>query len=200
MLSIYRLPNHLPGEKVIKIVRRDIFILMKRLLFNVGLMILPVVLLAVLTPIFPDEIMGEIGLPLVMLGVSAYYLFIWLFSFFSFIDYYLDVWLVTNERIIDVEQKGFFDRIISEQRLYRIQDVTSEMRGFIPTVLSYGNVFIQTAGTKERFNFYDVPHPDRVRDTIIKLAEISKAKYKNEVQTGQEESGQRLQEALDKKL
>jgi hypothetical protein len=89
----------------------------------------------------------------------------------------LDVWIITNERIIDIQQKGFFSRVISEQRHYRIQDVTSEVNGIIATVLKYGNVYVQTAGSKQRFFFHEVPNPEEVRNTIIRLAERSKRKY-----------------------
>ena len=50
-----------------------------------------------------------------------------------------------------------------------------------PTLLSYGNIFIQTAGEKERFDFEQVPHPDQIRDQIIKLAEIDREKQSREV-------------------
>jgi hypothetical protein len=56
----------------------------------------------------PNMFYGPISGPLIGLSVSAYYLFAWLFFFFSFIDYYLDVWIITSERIIDIQQNGFF--------------------------------------------------------------------------------------------
>jgi hypothetical protein len=197
MLSIYRLPNHLKDEKVIKVVRRDIFILVKRIAFSIILIIMPIFLIAIMFYSFPRLTTGQLSYPLLILSVSAYYLFMWLFFFFSFIDYYLDVWLITNERIIDVQQRGFFSRIISEQRLYRIQDVTSEVHGVLPTIFKYGDVHIQTAGTRQRFWFHEVPYPEKIRNTIIKLAEMSKAKHRNEAH---KEQGQKLQEALEQKL
>lgn len=178
MLSKYRLPGKLAGEKIIEVIRRDIFILVKRIFLFIILIILPVIFFQMMIFIYPNLLNGSISYPAVAIMASAYYLFIWLFFFFSFIDYYLDVWIITNERIIDVEQRGFFSRTISEQRLYRVQDVTSEVHGFFPTIFKYGNVFVQTAGIKQRFFFHEVPHPEKVRDTIIKLIEKNKKKYK----------------------
>ncbi len=177
MLSIYRLPNHIKGEKIIKVLRRDLFILFKKILFSGLLFILPLGFFGVTLLNYPGLFSNPMAYPLVVLLSSAYYLFIWLFFFFSFVDYYLDVWIVTNERIIDVHQKGFFSRIISEQRLYRIQDVTSEVHGFFPTVLKYGEVHIQTAGAKQRFLFHEVPGPEAIRNMIIRLAERSRRKH-----------------------
>lgn len=174
MLSKYRLPNQEPGEEIIKIIKRDLFILVKKIALFLLLNILPLMFcyLAILNN--PDLLAGELSWPLVILGASIYYLFMWLFFFFSFVDYYLDIWIVTNRRIIDIEQNGLFSRTVSEQKLERIQDVTSEVKGFFPTVFAYGNVYIQTAGEKERFHFRQIPNPDAVRDLLIKLADDNK--------------------------
>lgn len=94
--------------------------------------------------------------------------------FSSFVDYYLDAWILTNEKIINIEQKGLFNRVISEQRLYRVQDITSELKGIIPTFLNYGNVYIQTAGEEERFAFKQVPAPYDVVKKINVLVEENK--------------------------
>ncbi len=177
MLSKYNLPGKLAGEKTIEVIRRDVFILFKKIVFFVVLIILPIIFFQLMIYIYPGLLGGLVSYPLVVLLISSYYLFIWLFFFFSFIDYYLDVWIITNERIIDIRQLGFFARTISEQRLYRVQDVTSEVHGFFPTIFKYGDVFVQTAGFKERFFFQDIPNSERVRDVIIKLAERSKRNH-----------------------
>jgi len=100
---------------------------------------------------------------------SAYYLFIVLFTFTNFVDYYLDVWIVTNMRIINIEQKGLFSRVISEKDLDIMQDVTSDVSGFLSTLLEYGDVFIQTAAETERFIFKEVPFAQEVSRRISNL-------------------------------
>jgi membrane protein YdbS with pleckstrin-like domain len=177
MLSIYRLPNKLPDEKVVKVLHRDYFILFKKVLFFILLAILPFIFFRIMTLSFPALLNSLLSYTAVLLAASAYYLFIWLFFFFSFIDFYLDVWLVTNKRIINVEQEGFFSRTISEQKLCRIQDITSEVKGALPTIFKYGNVHIQTAGEEKRFVFEEVPNPDEVRNLLIKLTNMDKAEH-----------------------
>src|SRR3989338_879691 len=103
MLSIYRLPNKLPDEKVVKVLHRDYFILFKKVLFFILLAVLPFVFFRIMMLSFPALLNTLLSYSLVLLGSSAYYLFIWLFLFFSFIDFYLDVWIVTSKRIINVE-------------------------------------------------------------------------------------------------
>ena len=179
MLSKYRLPNQQADEKLIKIIRRDFFILLKDIILFLLLNILPLVFAYFVILRYPVILTGEISLPVLILSTSIYYLYMWLFFFFSSINYYLDTWIITNKRIIDINQKALFSRVISEQKLDKVQDVTSETDGFIPTIFSYGDVFIQTAGEKERFHFDDVPNPDGIRDLIIKLSEENKNMNKN---------------------
>lgn len=180
MLSKYNLPNNISDERVVKIIRRDFFILFKKLIYLMIMIVLPFLFLTLVVYIQPSLLVGDASFPLLVLSISAYYLFAWLFFFFSFIDYYLDVWIITNERIIAIEQKGFFARVIAEQRLFRIQDVTSELKGVLPTMLNYGNVHVQTAGETQRFLFSQVPDPEGVRGIIIQLAEKSKSLHKDE--------------------
>ena len=104
-----------------------------------------------------------------ILAVVLYYLFGWLYFFMIWTDYYLDVWIVTSKRIIDVEQRGLFNREVSEFKLYRIQDITIEVKGVLQTFLKYGDVHIQTAGEKQEFIFKQIPNPNSVKNIIFEL-------------------------------
>ena len=117
---------------------------------------------------------------LYILGASMFFLFSWLFLFQAFIDHFLDIWLVTTHRIIDITQHGLFGRTTAELTLDRVQDVTSEVKGMIPTLLDYGTIYIQTAGERERFIFEHIPHPVHVSKRILELAQ----KRRMEVQQG----------------
>jgi uncharacterized membrane protein YdbT with pleckstrin-like domain len=101
-------------------------------------------------------------------------IFIWIYAFFIWIDYYFDVWVVTDKRIINIEQRGLFARNVSELNLERIQDVTTEVHGFLPTMFNFGDVYIQTAAETKRFEFQKVPNPYFIKDTIMqKKAEVA---------------------------
>jgi membrane protein YdbS with pleckstrin-like domain len=181
MLKKYRLPNQIENEEIIKVVRMDFFILFTKILLFMLLSVLPLLFFSLVAYINIGLFTGPLSGPIIVLSASAFYLFACLLFFFSFIDYYLDIWIITNERIIDIQQRGFFSRVISEQKLFRIQDVTSEVHGIIPTLLHFGDVHVQTAGTKERFFFNDVPNPDEIRDIIIKLVRLNQQKHKAEI-------------------
>jgi uncharacterized membrane protein YdbT with pleckstrin-like domain len=108
---------------------------------------------------------------LFVLGATTFFLYSVLFLFQYFLDFWLDVFILTDKRILDIEQKGLFNRTVSELRLYRTQDVTTEVKGFWHSMFDYGDVYIQTAGEKERFEFKDVAHPEEVSKLILELAE-----------------------------
>ncbi len=94
---------------------------------------------------------------------------LWVLFFISWVDFYFDVWIVTTHRVVDIEQLGLFNRNVSELEHSKVQDVTTEIHGFLPTLLNFGYVYIQTAGKKGRFIFKNVPHPDKIRKLIVEL-------------------------------
>ena len=98
--------------------------------------------------------------------VIIFYLFWWYGLFYAITMYLLDIWIVTDHRIIDSEQHGFFKRTTAEIHLSKIQDVSVVISGVIPTFLDYGNLEVQSAGASEKFFFKEIPHPNSVRDTI----------------------------------
>lgn len=100
---------------------------------------------------------------------SFLYMFFWVMLFIIWVDYYLDVWIVTDQRIVNIEQKALFRREISELEHSKIQDVTTEVHGIIATLLKFGFVYVQTAGQRSRFVFKQVPKPQLIRTLIMKL-------------------------------
>lgn len=93
----------------------------------------------------------------------------WTLLFVVWVNYYLDVWIVTNQRIIDIEQFGFFRRRVSEMEYSKIQDVTSDVQGLVATLFNYGFIHVQTAGEVTRFVFQQIPNPVGVKDAIMQI-------------------------------
>ncbi len=102
-----------------------------------------------------------------MMG-SLYTLFVLALFLTQFVDYYLDVWVVTNERVIDIQQQGLFKRTVSELDLDRVQDASSNLQGVFSTFFNYGDVEIQSAGAESKFSFKDIPQPHKVRTELLK--------------------------------
>ena len=160
-------PGQHSGERVLLVLRRHPFVFTIVAAAFILFAFLPVFLRFLIPVRIPQSFEGTVWGVLLAVALSSYYLFLWLFFAYAWVDYYLDLWIVTDERIVNIEQVGLFNRVISEQRLLRVQDATSEVKGLFPTFLDYGQVFVQTAGERERFVFAQVPHPDAVKKIVI---------------------------------
>lgn len=112
---------------------------------------------------------------LALFASSIYWLLLLLFLYFSLILYWLDTWVITDERIVDIEQKGLFHREVSEFMLRRVQDVTVETRGLLASLLHFGDIKVQTAG-EESFTMRRAANPDQAKEVIMTLAGIQQKK------------------------
>jgi len=169
------------GEEVIIHLRRHWFVVFKVAVLYLFLFLLPLLIYAYLYFVIPELLGSEMIVAVLAILLFSYYLCLLVLGFTVWTDNYLDVWTVTNRRVISREQKGLFHRVTSELELWRIQDITHEEKGFWRTVLNYGDVYIQTAGETGRFVFDDVPRPQQVARIIEKINEDSK---KNKIDAG----------------
>lgn len=171
MLCLDKLPNALPNEKTILFLRRHwidiiVIILYALCMFGIlGLFIFSMILGD------PGVLSKPITGPLIAIGASIYAIACVIIIISQATDYYLDTWIVTNERVIDIEHHGLFSRTMSELRLSQIQDVTSETHGFFQIFLTFGDVHIQTAAGRARFNFKRIDNPDDVKHQVIALVQ-----------------------------
>ncbi len=108
------------------------------------------------------------------LGYSIWLTVLWIMFYVEWTDFYLDVWVVTNKRVVDIDHEGLFSREVSAVRLEDIEDTTTESYGVLATFLKFGTVFIQTAGSRNEFYLRDANNPDKIRQTISGLIETAK--------------------------
>jgi uncharacterized membrane protein YdbT with pleckstrin-like domain len=156
------------NEQVLLVVRKHWFVFVAEAFFLVFLLLLPLLAWFAFQLLPTNSLVtfdGHFG-ALMMVITSMWLLFLWVFFFIIWTDYYLDVLVVTNQQIIDVEQKGLFSREISNFRLDRIQDVTAEMDGIIQTFFKFGTLEIQTAGDDRNFLIFGIPKPFEVKHFI----------------------------------
>ncbi len=156
-------------EYIIYEVRKHWFILLRPIFFALFAVLLPVFIYAVASAL-PIEFKSEGNIIILFLFLySIWALIVWIFIFVSWTNYYLDVWILTNKNLIDVEQIDIFHREIATMRLAKIQDITSEVRGFLPTFLNFGSLKIQTSGLEQEFIIHGVENPNQVREQIEKI-------------------------------
>lgn len=164
------------GERITRAVRKHWFVFFLELLPFALLALLPLLAPPFFT--FLGEGRGGLFDPLVsfLTGGSAlvrfmlglYWLLIWICAFNIYTSYFLNQWIITTHRIIEIEQRGFFSREVSSLLLNRVQDVTTDVVGFFPTILGYGTLIVQSAGTNDYFKMRGIPDATGLRDLIMK--------------------------------
>lgn len=168
-MNINGLIDRQEGEVVIRYLRRHWIVFTADIAMIVVLAVVPLGALFLSANVWPNLLTGAISRPALVILASSYYLMIWLFFITTFVDYYLDAWIITSSRIVNVEQHSLFSRTVSELDLGKVQDVTSEVKGIIPSILNYGYVYIQTAGATEHFVFEQIHRPHEIRKSILEL-------------------------------
>ncbi|MFH1047938.1 MAG: PH domain-containing protein [Patescibacteria group bacterium] len=178
-MDMYELIHKKPDEIIVFFMRRHVIILIGSVLLILFMMLIPIAAYILLQSNWPQLLTHELIGPSLKLLASAYYFWSWLFLFSNFVDYYLDAWVITNDRIMNIEQSGLFNRTVSELDLLNIQDITSEVHGILPFFFGYGNVYVQTAAEKSRFVFEQIPKPEEVRKRLLILVEEEQKKVRS---------------------
>ena len=163
-------PSQQPNEKIMLVVRAHWFILFVKISAVVLLMLAPVLLRAILAQ-FQVDSFSDFTNTLINLGLQIYYLGLLIALFIVWVLYYLNIHVVSDQRIVDIDQNGLLLHEVSELNIETIEDVTSQTKGLIGNILDYGTVYIQTAGATQRFEFDNVPHPGAIASLILQLYE-----------------------------
>lgn len=153
------------GEEILLLLRRHYFTIIVRLSFYLIGAVIPFLIGKAFL-----SYLSTYGFSDLFYFLSAiWFMFLWLAIFHTLTIYSLSTVTVTNERIIDSDQHGLFNRKIAELNNNRIQDVSIHVNGIIETVMKFGDVTVQTAASERQFVFHQVPEPDRVKDTITQI-------------------------------
>ncbi len=112
----------------------------------------------------------------VNLGVTMFSMIMMLITYISWLNSELDLYVITNKRIIWVDQISFLDRKMSECSLKDVQEVNSSTKWLFANLLNYGSVTIQTAWTVSNFHMSIVPDPLLTARQILNIVDHYKKK------------------------
>lgn len=97
-----------------------------------------------------------------LIAVLGWYMVSFAFVLEKFVVWYYDIFIITSERVLDIDFYNLIYKEVTDASLDKIQDVTYAVGGVARAVFNYGDVVIQTAGEMENLKFEGVPWPDRV--------------------------------------
>lgn len=160
-----------------------LYMFRRSFLTNVSWMLLTLIIL--ITPFVAAQIIifgnsnffDNFSAPFLIICLAFWYTFAFGFAFQNFLNWYYNLYIISNKRLVDIDFVGFLFKDISETPLSNIEDVTSTVGGALRVIFNVGTVTIQTAGAEREFDFTDVKDPSKVRDIISDIvAEINQPK------------------------
>jgi len=88
-------------------------------------------------------------------------------------NWFFNVLIVTNKRILTYRFKIFASKKVSEANLINIEDVSQTTVGVLPSFFNYGDLLVQTAGQRNKFVIESVSRPTWLRDILVDLSRLS---------------------------
>lgn len=154
-------------EEIIIFMRQHGIVNIPWIILTLLLIIFPFFIVPLFAPLFTLSIFNSPLLGTILL--SFYYIIVFGFALTSFITWYFNVGLVTNERLVDIDFFNILLRVISEARLDDIRDVTVTVAGTLGTFVDFGDILAQTEATQENIEFDRIPHPQQVATVINEI-------------------------------
>jgi len=124
-------------------------------------------MLGPLVGIIPAAIKPELGFGFFFGGLLVGIVLGLLLFFPSWIGWHFSVFIITDQRFIQITQKGFFHRAVADISLSQIQSVNYEISGLQETLLGFGTIKMQTyVGDMV---IHDVHHPPKIQKKILNI-------------------------------
>ena len=148
---------------------RIVLLLRKHPITNLPWIVLAMVLLSAPIVLSLFSLLNFVPLGFQVVGIMFWYLISIAFIFEEFLSWFFNVYIVTDERVFDVDFLNLTYREISDAELEDIQDVTVRVGSVIRTLFDYGDIIIQTSAEIPQLEFDAVPHPDKVAQVLREL-------------------------------
>ena len=156
------------GEKLLFIFRRHMIAMRK----GFYMLAIPLIITAI------PPLVWQNNLELFLLPVAGFFIGLILFLY-HFILWYFTIYIVTDQRIRQVTQRGFFGKDVIELKLSKVQNISYNIPGFSGEIFKFGTIVIQTFVGD--LVIHQVEKPDEIynklQDAVNNVAE---SQYDNE--------------------
>lgn len=164
----FNFPGLTEDEKVYLVVHKHWISIIKFIFVMVVMAAIPFVIL--LNPDISEGI--GLSVPSLALIGGIYFLILLAVLVTVWVDYYNDVMLVTNKRIIHIQQDGLFSHKISDLILERVVDISTSKKGVLAQVLEYGDIHVHASSEVQNFDFLTIPDPLKNTQNIKNVIEL----------------------------
>lgn len=155
-MSAFKIVSLKENEEIFKTIRRHWLTYLFSIFITFILICLPFLFIV---PLFQ---WGKWGILLFFLIILVAIVF----GLRTFVLWYYNIFVITNKRVIDIDQKSFFSRVVWDSSLDRIQDVTYSKKGLIQTLFNYGNIQIIPTGSTTKVEIINIHNPQKVQEMI----------------------------------
>ena len=112
---------------------------------------------------------------IVSFASALWILIVWMAFAIIWTNYYLDLWIVTDRRVMSLDQISLFNRRVTTWRMDHIQEISVLVENPIQALLNYGTLEIETAGpSDEHASIPGIPQPEKIRTVILQQADSFK--------------------------
>ncbi len=87
-----------------------------------------------------------------------------LLFFYQWIGWYFSLFIVTNQRLRQITQKGFFNRSVIDLGLSKIQNISYNVPGLSGTMFGFGTLVVQTYVGDLYLD--KIEHPQKIYDQL----------------------------------
>lgn len=157
-------PDQFDSEEVLFVFRKHPIVMRRGLIFgSLGLLAGPLytLILTYLRPENPPTMNFFYFSCLASLALCA------LLFFPGWMSWYYSVFVMTNQRFIQITQKGFFHRSVVDMALPQIQMVNYEVSGLEETLLGFGTINMQTMVGDLMIHY--IHHPAKIQKKLLEI-------------------------------
>lgn len=151
-------------EEVLYVFRRHPVVMRVGLIVSMGSWLIGPLIILALTYIMPNN---PPSLVAYFTAMFASIIFGSLLILPWWISWYFSIFILTNQRFVQITQKGLFHTKFADISLPQIQQVNYEVAGLQETLLGFGTIVMQTYIGE--LIIHDVPHPAKIQRKIVQI-------------------------------
>lgn len=150
-------------EPVLLLLRQHPIVNLTWILLTILLVLAPIIVLPFIP--FLDFLPGNYR----FVALLGWYIMVFGYALEQFLIWFFNIYIVTDERVIDFDFYNLLFKKISEAKLENIEDITTSNNGLLQSIIDFGDIRIQTAAEIPEIEFERVPHPDLVAKFLSEM-------------------------------